>query len=87
VVRGLGSTGWRALGPISRLIWRKDGGSPARRVTDSPYVASILSSTRHETAKAEIKVAVLAVGQCCGRGTRTLRAAMPLGVKGWCLVL
>jgi hypothetical protein len=39
-------------------------------VTDSPYVASILSSTHHETAKPEIKETVSAVGQCCRRGTR-----------------
>jgi hypothetical protein len=44
----------------------------ARRVTDSPYVASILSSTITKPAKPEIKVTVSAVGQRCRRATRTL---------------
>jgi hypothetical protein len=47
VLSSLNRTSWRVLEPISRLQWRKNGGSPARRVTDSPYVASILSSAHH----------------------------------------
>jgi hypothetical protein len=73
VVYGLRSTGWRCLEPILRLVWRKDGGSPARRVTDSPYVASILTSTHHETAKPEIKVTVSGGGAVLPEGaSRTI---------------
>jgi hypothetical protein len=34
---------WRALEPISRLVWRKDGGT--HRVTGTPYGTSSLSTT------------------------------------------
>jgi hypothetical protein len=68
VVYGLRSTGWRCLEPILRLVWRKDGGSPAPRVTDSPYVASILTSTHHETAKPEIKATVSGGGTVLPEG-------------------
>jgi hypothetical protein len=41
-------------------------------VTDSPYVASILASTHHETAKPETKVTVSAWGSVAGGGLERL---------------